>query len=97
MSVGAVGVVSVASNLVPDRVSQMVHAALKGDFVTARKMHFELYPLFKDLFIESNPAPSKAALAMMGRMLPDVRLPRSPLSGASSAKLKATLNLCGLL
>jgi len=97
MSVGAVGVVSVASNLVPERVSGMVQAALEGDFATARRMHFELYPLFKDLFIESNPAPSKAALAMMGRMLPDVRLPLSPLSSTSRAKLQATLNLCGLL
>lgn len=97
MSVGAVGVVSVASNLIPARVAQLVNAALSGDFKSARDAHFQLYPIFKDLFIESNPAPIKAALALLGQMKPDVRLPLAPLSNASHAKLEATMRALNIL
>ena len=68
MSVGAVGVISVASNVMPKEVTDMVHAALKGDFERAGRIHAKLFPLFKDLFIETNPIPVKAALAMMGQI-----------------------------
>ncbi len=96
IAAGAVGVISVASNLVPARVCDLVRAALAGDFAEARRLHLQLYPLFKDLFIESNPAPVKYALARAGQMKPDVRLPLCELSAASAAKLSATLRLLDL-
>jgi 4-hydroxy-tetrahydrodipicolinate synthase len=97
MSVGAVGVVSVASNLIPAEVGELVQTALLGDYAKARALHYRLYPLFKDLFIESNPAPVKAALARLGKILPDVRLPLGPLQAGSARKLESTLHACGLL
>lgn len=97
MSVGAVGVVSVASNLIPAQVGALVQAALDGDYAKARTLHFQLYPLFKDLFLESNPAPVKTALARLGKMLPEVRLPLGPMQPANVRKLETTLQTCGLL
>ncbi|MBN1404220.1 MAG: 4-hydroxy-tetrahydrodipicolinate synthase [Opitutales bacterium] len=92
MSVGAQGVISVASNLVPDKVSEMVHAALKGDFVAAQAMHKKLYPLFRDLFVEPNPVPCKYAMMKHGILTSDsVRLPLSEMQPASRAVLDATL------
>ena len=97
MSVGARGVVSVASNIIPREVSQMVRCCLAGDQRKALKLHERYYPIFKDLFIESNPAPVKAALAMMGRMGDEVRLPLVALSRSSEKTLRATLRRCGVL
>ena len=91
MAVGAVGVISVASNILPAEVGEMVRAALAGDYVTARALHFRLYPLFKDLFIEPNPVPAKHALAALGLMQPDVRLPLCEMVPATASKLEATL------
>ena len=88
---GANGVISVASNLVPRAVADLVNAALAGDFVEARRLHFHWYPLFKDLFIEPNPVPAKHALALRGEMLADVRLPLCEMADATRAKLEATL------
>ncbi len=64
MTLGGTGVISVASNLVPDRMSAFVGALLKGDVASARRMHYELLPLFRAIFVETNPVPIKAALAM---------------------------------
>ena len=75
MSVGAAGVISVASNVIPGEMSAMVRLALAGSFVEARELHRMYYPLFRDLFIDTNPIPVKAALAMMSRVLPVYRLP----------------------
>jgi len=97
LSVGAHGVISVASNIVPRPVARMVRAFLEGNPAAALKIHRELYPLFKDLFIETNPAPVKAALAMMGLIREELRLPLVPLSAKSRALLKSTLLQCGLL
>jgi 4-hydroxy-tetrahydrodipicolinate synthase len=91
IAAGAAGVISVASNLLPWDVGSLVNAALAGDFVKARKIHFRLYPLFKDLFIEPNPVPAKHALALRGMMRADVRLPLCEMSAANAAKLEATL------
>lgn len=97
LSVGAHGVVSVASNVAPGRVSRMVKAFLGGDVAGARKIHDALYPLFKDLFVETNPVPVKAALAMMGLIAEEYRLPLCPLSAKSREILAATLRGVGLL
>ena len=81
MALGGKGVISVASNLVPDRMAKFVGAALKGDWDGARKMHYELLPLFKAMFIETNPIPIKAAMAMKGMMaeiLPAPDVPDGP-------------------
>lgn len=97
MAAGAQGVISVASNVVPAEVSALVNAALAGDFAKAREIHFRLYPLFKDLFIEPNPVPAKHALALRGEMRPDVRLPLCEMGDATRAKLEATLRQLQLI
>jgi len=97
MASGAVGVVSVASNLIPRQVGEMVNAALANDFDRARKLHFQYYSLFKDLFIEPNPVPIKVALALNGLMRPDVRLPLCPMAEAPRRKLEATLHSLNLV
>jgi len=92
MAVGAQGVVSVVSNYFPKEVTQMARLALAGDFRRARTLHRKLYPLFKAFFIESNPAPMKAALARAGLLTSDeVRLPLCGLSAANRATLFAAL------
>jgi 4-hydroxy-tetrahydrodipicolinate synthase len=97
MALGAHGVVSVASNIIPKQVAELVRAAARGDFKTALKLHERYYPVFKDLFIESNPGPIKAAAAMLGQIEEEYRLPLAPMSGKNRATLKATLAQCGIL
>lgn len=98
LSVGAVGVISVASNIVPEKVVQLVSAFANGEAEEARRIHFQLYPLFKDLFMEPNPVPLKTALAWAGRIAsPEVRLPLCAISGANAQKLRATVETLGLL
>ena len=97
MSVGAVGVASVASNLIPSEVSSLVKTALAGDYAGARKQHYKLYTLFKELFVESNPAPVKYALSLLGKMHPEVRLPLSALAEASCERVRAAMQKTGLL
>jgi 4-hydroxy-tetrahydrodipicolinate synthase len=97
MSVGAVGVISVVSNMIPRELTEMTHAALKGDFERAGRIHTKLFPLFKDLFIETNPVPLKAAMAMMGLCEETYRLPLVPMGDANRAQLKKTLEALGLV
>lgn len=97
MAVGAQGVVSVASNVIPREVAHMVRAWRSGNTSLALKLHDKFYPLFKDLFIETNPAPAKAALAMMGMMQDEFRLPLVPLGTANREKLRKTMKACGVL
>jgi 4-hydroxy-tetrahydrodipicolinate synthase len=96
LAVGAVGVISVASNLVPRDVVALVKTFLDGRAVEAEKLHRRLYPLMRDLFIEANPVPVKYAMSRAGWMTPDVRLPLAPLQEASRAKLDGTLKRLGL-
>ena len=96
LSAGAVGVISVASNLVPAEVSALVHAWLEGRIPEAMAAHQRNYRLFKDLFIEPNPAPVKYALSLRGVMTPEVRLPLCEMSPASQEKLRATLSSLNL-
>jgi len=91
LAAGAVGVISVASNLIPREVGDVVRAWRSGDSGLALRLHTRLYPVFKDLFIESNPAPVKHALALAGRCSAEVRLPLCELSAASAARLERTL------
>ena len=91
MSVGAKGVISVASNVIPGDMAKMIHACLDGDYATALTYHRKYYKLFKHLFIESNPIPVKAAMAMMDLIQEEYRLPLCPISDANKAILKDTL------
>jgi 4-hydroxy-tetrahydrodipicolinate synthase len=97
MAVGAQGVISVASNIIPREVAQMVRAFAQGDVKKAAQLHAKYYPVYKDLFIETNPVPVKAALAMLGLIQEEYRLPLVPLAAANRAKLQATLKACGIL
>ena len=97
LAVGADGVISVASNVIPRQVAAMVAAFQRGQIRKAAQLHAKLYPLFKDLFIETNPVPVKAALAMLGLIAEEYRLPLVPMSTVNRAKLRATLKRCGVL
>ncbi|MCS7048557.1 MAG: 4-hydroxy-tetrahydrodipicolinate synthase [Verrucomicrobiae bacterium] len=97
MVVGARGVISVASNVAPREMGELVGSALRGDYATAAKHHARLYPLFKDLFIETNPGPVKAALAMRGQIEEVYRLPLVPMAESNRKQLQQTLQRLGLL
>ncbi|MEI6566702.1 MAG: 4-hydroxy-tetrahydrodipicolinate synthase [Verrucomicrobiota bacterium] len=97
MALGAQGVVSVASNIIPRQVSRMVKAFAAGDIKTAQQLHRKYYGVFKDLFVETNPAPVKAAMAMMGLVENEFRLPMVPITSKSEQVLRNTLVKCGVL
>ncbi len=97
MALGAQGVVSVASNVIPREVARMVKAFASGKYRAALKLHQQWYPLFKDLFIETNPVPVKAALAMMGQIEEEYRLPLVPMSAKNRQTLRATMRTCRIL
>ena len=92
MSVGAVGVVSVASNLLPAEICELVQSFMSGDCKRAERLHRRLYWIFKDLFIEPNPVPVKTALAWHGLMSPEVRLPLCEMTTANQERLRKTLD-----
>ena len=97
MAVGAQGVISVASNVIPREVARMVAAYASGRVSAALKLHQQFYPIFKDLFIETNPVPVKAALAMMGQVEEEYRLPLVPMAAKNREVLRKTLKACGVL
>ena len=97
MSVGAQGVISVVSNVAPREVSDMVRQALSGDFGAARLAHMRLYPLFRDLFLETNPIPVKAAVAMLGKIEEIYRLPLCEPSDKTRTQLRKTLAALGMV
>jgi len=91
LAAGAVGVVSVASNLLPREMCELVRAFTNGDIKQAERLHRKLYWLFKDLFIEPNPVPIKTALSWRGTISAEVRLPLCEMSAANQARLRKTL------
>ncbi len=91
LSVGAVGVISVASNLFPAEISKMVQLWMDGDTSAAQALHRRFYALFKDLFIEPNPVPAKFGLSLRGKMSAEVRLPLCAMSEANESRVRATL------
>ena len=97
MAVGARGVISVVSNVVPAQIVEMVNLALAGNFSEALALHEKLMSLFTDLFIEVNPVPVKAALAMMGQIEEIYRLPLCELAPENRLKLLATMTSLGLV
>lgn len=97
MSVGAQGVISVASNIIPKEVSNLVRAFASGKSKEALKLHMKFYPVFKDLFVETNPVPIKAAMAMKGWIAEEYRLPLVAMSDKNRTLLANTLKNCGIL
>lgn len=91
MVLGGKGVISVASNIAPKEMHNMTEYALNGDFEKARKLHYELLPLFKGIFIETNPIPIKAALAMKGLVKETYRLPLCEMKAENREKLRQVL------
>ena len=91
MSVGAVGVVSVASNVIPKEMKQLVDLCAAGDYGLASAMHRKLYRFFKGMFIETNPIPVKAAMAMRGLIEEEYRLPLCPLADKNREVLRQIL------
>ena len=96
MAVGAKGVVSVASNIVPEMVVSLVKLAAAGDFSGARTIHHKLFALCRALFIETNPIPIKAALQMVGRDSGELRLPLCEIAESNRAAVKTALLAVGL-
>ena len=97
MATGASGVISVASNIVPELMVSLTEALLHNDMEKARKLHHRLSPLFKNCFIESNPIPVKAGLAAMNLISNELRLPLTSASEATSVIMQNTLADLGIL
>jgi 4-hydroxy-tetrahydrodipicolinate synthase len=92
ISIGGTGIISVASNIVPDKVALMVKLASSGEFEKAQKLHYELLDLFNVQFCETNPIPIKFAASLMGMCREEYRLPMCPLaSDANREKMKKCL------
>ena len=91
IALGGEGIVSVASNEVPDQMSRMTELALAGDWSAARALHYKLLPLMEGNFIESNPGPVKAAMALLGLLEEQFRLPLVPVQESTRARLKEIL------
>jgi 4-hydroxy-tetrahydrodipicolinate synthase len=97
MCVGGKGVISVSSNIIPTDMAELCDLCLAGNYVAARKLYYRLLPLCHALFYETNPAPVKAALAMMGMIASDaVRLPLVSMSAANRERLRRELEAYGL-
>ena len=92
IALGAEGIVSVASNEIPDLMSRMTNLALEGKWDEARELHYRILPLMEINFIESSPGPVKAAMAMMGLLEENFRLPLVPVTESSRAKIRKVLS-----
>lgn len=97
LAVGGVGTISVVANIMPKESAEMLAACSTGDWDRARRLHYRLLPLIRALFLETNPIPVKAALAMMGYCRDEVRLPLVPMSEAPRARLRTVMQQLGLL
>jgi 4-hydroxy-tetrahydrodipicolinate synthase len=97
IALGGRGIISVASNEIPGEMAQLAQAALRGDFDTARRIQAQYLTLMNVNFVESNPIPVKAAMALMGLLEPVYRLPMVPPAPGSLAKIEKVLETAGLL
>ncbi len=98
MSVGGKGVISTVANIIPKQMGELTLAALKGDWEKARELHLKLFPLFKAIFIETNPGPIKEAMAMMKLIgSPEMRLPMYGMEDANRKRLASVLKEFSLL
>lgn len=97
MALGGVGVISVLSNILPKDTARLCAAMEQHDYAEARRLHFKMMPLTRLLFCETNPTPVKAALAIMGKVGPEIRLPLVPMSKPNEQKLREELEHLGLI
>jgi len=97
MALGGDGIISVTSNATPRQMAQLADGCAAGDFAAARVMHRRLQPWMAAAFVESNPIPVKAALAMLGRVENVLRLPLVPLTEANAGAVRASLVAAGAL
>ncbi len=97
LCLGGRGVISVVSNLAPSDMAGMIRAFNDGDLARARELHYRLMPLARAMFLETNPVPVKTALALMGRIALEVRLPLCEMTPENRARLEAVLRSYGLL
>jgi len=97
MTLGGKGVISVVTNIVPDRMSALTRHMLAGEIDEARAIHFEIFELCQAMFLETNPIPVKAALGIMGKIRPEFRLPLCEPSPGNLEKLKGVLERYGLI
>jgi 4-hydroxy-tetrahydrodipicolinate synthase len=97
LAIGGAGVISTTSNLVPAEMVELVRAFRAGDVERARAIHYRLLPLFDALFVETNPIPVKAALALRGVLLEELRLPLTRLSPPNRERLQVAMKELGLL
>jgi len=96
MALGAKGVISVTANVAPADMANLVNSALKGNYEDARTFHYKLAPLFTTLFNETNPIPVKAALAHMGKIQEELRLPLTPMLSEYRETLHQAMKSCGV-
>ncbi len=97
ISVGGVGIISVAANEIPKEMTNMVNAALEGNFKKAAKIHYEILDLMNGNFIETNPIPVKTALFMMGKIKENFRLPLVPMAAKNKETLSQILKKLSLI
>ncbi len=98
VAVGGKGVISVVANIIPGEMAEFMKLALEGKMNEAAELHLKYFPLFKAMFIETNPVPAKTALWLMGKIeTPEVRLPLAPMQEPNMEKLKSVLKDYGLL
>jgi len=97
LGIGGVGIISVAANIIPKDIAQLVETFAAGKLKAAQEQHYRMLPLVQSLFIETNPVPVKAAMKMMGLCSDDVRLPLCKMSEANQAKLRTALQNYGLV
>jgi 4-hydroxy-tetrahydrodipicolinate synthase len=97
LCIGATGAISVTSNVAPRDMNDMIVSYLNGNHEKARELHYRLMPLARAMFFETNPVPAKAALGLMKKIKPDVRLPQAPMSAENLKKLKKVMKDYGLI
>ena len=97
VSIGGYGVISVVANIVPDKMVKLVNYALTGDMVAAREVHYEIAPLIRAMFTETNPIPVKRAMGLIGLASGHLRLPLAPLSSKNEQVLLEALRTTGVL
>ncbi|HBC85504.1 MAG TPA: 4-hydroxy-tetrahydrodipicolinate synthase [Lentisphaeria bacterium] len=96
MAVGAKGIISVVSNLIPGELKEMVDAFASGDTIRAMKLHMRYFPLFRDMFVEANPIPIKTAMAIKGMIKEEFRLPMCPISAKNREVVIAAMKKSGI-
>jgi 4-hydroxy-tetrahydrodipicolinate synthase len=91
IALGGKGVVATVSNIMPRETHELAAAALKGDFARAREIHYQLLPLVRAIFVETNPIPVKQGLAFMGKCTAEMRMPLTPMSSGPAETLHALM------